>query len=451
MGILRRRMAIWPVIVSLGFFPLPLTKIIDASSSLSAHADDQADDQAEDHEGFDAIAATVNNAIISYQDMDHKIVFMLKVLGLEDTLENRDRIRPQAIQNLIDETLQQQESRRNRVTVRDQQVNEALSRIAAANGISVDDFEGYLKSRDIPVKMFREQLHNQLLWQNLVDSQLRPRIQISEEEIDTVIDFYKQNQGKHEYRILEIYLPFRDLESHERVLTQGQEIVALIRATEKTERRVRFSDLARQLSQSASAVLGGDIGWVTHGQIDRDLRDAVTRTKVGDVSPPVKARNGIHILLIHQKRIIGDNPSATVALKKIALPVSIDHPEIDALQEAVRKHLATASCSASPASTLETVVISDLGQVKIADFPEHIRNAVLPLNEGEISRPIAESDSNTILLQLCSKPISATSLPGRDQILQRLELQRLQKMSEKQMQDLRRRAYIHLRSVPPNG
>jgi parvulin-like peptidyl-prolyl isomerase len=60
-----------------------------------------------------------------------------------------------------------------------------------------------------------------------------------------------------------------------------------------------FSDLARDNSDAPGSVEGGDAGWVSRGELAKELEDAVFRTPIGSVSDPIAvAGDGIYLVKI---------------------------------------------------------------------------------------------------------------------------------------------------------
>ena len=63
-----------------------------------------------------------------------------------------------------------------------------------------------------------------------------------------------------------------------------------------------FAGLARQFSQSGTATLGGDLGWIQDGELEDDLNRALSQMGPGDVSQPIRTLSGFHILLLREMR-----------------------------------------------------------------------------------------------------------------------------------------------------
>jgi peptidylprolyl isomerase len=64
-----------------------------------------------------------------------------------------------------------------------------------------------------------------------------------------------------------------------------------------------FAKIATEHSQEpTSASRGGEIGWLTETQIDKDLLPPIAKLKLNDVSKPVKLKDGWHILKLLDAR-----------------------------------------------------------------------------------------------------------------------------------------------------
>jgi peptidyl-prolyl cis-trans isomerase C len=67
----------------------------------------------------------------------------------------------------------------------------------------------------------------------------------------------------------------------------------------------QFKQLARQYSEDASGENGGDLGWVTKGQLDPDFEAAAWNLKPGIPSGIVESKFGYHLILVDEKQPAG--------------------------------------------------------------------------------------------------------------------------------------------------
>lgn len=125
-------------------------------------------------------------------------------------------------------------------------------------------------------------------------------IQVSDAQIQA---YY--NAHKEEYRTAE-----RVHARHILLSTTGKskDEVAKIRAQAETlDKQVKagadFAELAKKNSaDTTSAVKGGDVGWVSHGQMVKNFEDAVFSMKPNQISDVVTTEYGFHIIQVLEKQ-----------------------------------------------------------------------------------------------------------------------------------------------------
>lgn len=64
-----------------------------------------------------------------------------------------------------------------------------------------------------------------------------------------------------------------------------------------------FAELAKEHSEDpGSGAKGGDLGWITHGQMAKQFEDAAFSAPVGEIVGPVVSRFGLHIIRVDEKK-----------------------------------------------------------------------------------------------------------------------------------------------------
>ena len=71
---------------------------------------------------------------------------------------------------------------------------------------------------------------------------------------------------------------------------------------DRIEHGTDFSELARLHSDDASAAKGGDLGWITPGDVVPEFEQAMNALKPGQVSEPFKSPFGWHIVQVLERR-----------------------------------------------------------------------------------------------------------------------------------------------------
>jgi peptidyl-prolyl cis-trans isomerase SurA len=76
----------------------------------------------------------------------------------------------------------------------------------------------------------------------------------------------------------------------------------LIALKERLDNKADFAALARAQSEDASAVKGGDLGWVSPGDTVPEFERAMNALNPGEVSGPVKTPFGWHLIQVLERR-----------------------------------------------------------------------------------------------------------------------------------------------------
>lgn len=80
----------------------------------------------------------------------------------------------------------------------------------------------------------------------------------------------------------------------------AQRLDALRQQIERGEKK--FDEVAREISEDGSAAAGGDLGWVSPGNLVPEFEQAMDRLPLGGISPPVASRFGVHLIQVLERR-----------------------------------------------------------------------------------------------------------------------------------------------------
>ena len=389
------------------------------------------------------ILATVNNDVISAQDLEQRLKLFLTSAQVSDTPEIRRRLRPQVLRGLIDEKLKVQEARRLNIKLTSQDIDRALSQVAQRNNISEDGIEAFLAAQNISPGTLLAKIRAELIWSKLVTLRFAPTIDISDDEVDEVIARLNANKGKPEHRISEIFLAVSNPDEDEEVRRNAE------RLADEARRGAPFEVIAKQFSQAAAAERGGEVGWIQPGQSAAEIEAALRAMPVGGISKPIRAEGGYFIIKLHdRRRILVDEPyDSRVSLIQILLPLDADPNEASRQRQLATTIASTVQgCSAfeAIAKQLDPAGSGDLGTVRIGELPPQLRDAVAKLEIGRPTAPI-ERQSGIHVLMVCERSGSRSGIPGREEVQSDLLRQRLDLMARRYLRDLSRDAMIELR------
>jgi peptidyl-prolyl cis-trans isomerase SurA len=391
------------------------------------------------------IAAVVNDEIVTGDDLAARLKLVMSASGIPDTPQNRQRLEPRVLRGLIDEKLQMQEAKRLTVTVSDKEIQDALARIEQRNNMPKGGLDAFLAHAGIPRSSLVDQITASIAWQKVVRNRLAQEVTISDEEVNEAMARLKADVGKPQNRIAEIFLsvdnPSQDAEVH----SLADRLIAQIRGG------ANFSAVAQQFSQSPSAAVGGDIGWVTASQLGSPLGDAVDKMQPGQMSYPIRTTAGYYILYLVQRRTLGatDPNDTLLSLAEVVFPLS----ESATPEERQRVTAAAQRVSDTAKSCGEMAKIgreqapqlsTEIPQVKAGELPADLRQKVLALKVAEASKPLPLRGGIGVIM-ICHRQNPTGGMPTREQVADSLGRERLDALARRYMRNLRRGAFVDIR------
>lgn len=251
------------------------------------------------------IAAVVNNEAISIPDLVARIDVAIVASRLRASEDLRRQLAPQVLRSLVDERLKVQEAERFGVTVTDAEMANARRSVEQRNGIAAGELDEFLQRQGLSVATVTDQLRAEILWSKLVRGRLGAAVSVGEGEIDEALAQLEANRGRPEFRVAEIFLAVESREQENEVRAAAESLFEQLKAGAK------FDQIASQFSQSATAAVGGDIGWVLEGELPGEIEAVLARMQPGRIAPPVRTFDGYSIvLLIDRRTVLSDAPAA---------------------------------------------------------------------------------------------------------------------------------------------
>lgn len=251
--------------------------------------------------GAGAIAAVVNEDAITISDVEDRVTLIVRSSGMPDTPDIREKLRPQILDTLVEEQLQLQEAKRLEQEVTEEELEQGFAQLAQQNNKPPEEFKEMLQRGGINIGTLHRQIRSQMGWGKVIQKNIRPRITVTDADVDDGLGRMRANIGKSEYRVAEISLPVEGVDSVEDVRQLAQRLSDDIRAG-----KVPFFRVAQQFSKSAGASTGGDLGWVQQGQLDPALEAALASMEVNTVSQPVRTQTGYNLIFLREKRSISE-------------------------------------------------------------------------------------------------------------------------------------------------
>lgn len=395
----------------------------------------------------ESVAAVVNDEIVSSYDLMQRMRLLMATSGMQPTQENLPQIEQEALRSLIDEHLQMQELRRvekqQKITIisTDKEVDEQIADIAQSNKMTPDQLKQSLVQQGIGLDTWRAQLRADSSWQSWIQGRYGSRLRIGEDQIKAYQRRLAESAAKPQYQVSEVFLDAARVGGMQVAENGASQLIT------QMQQGAPFAAVARQFSGSATAANGGDVGWISPGEMPPEVDAALEQLRPGQLSRPIQVKDGVYIVYLRDKR--AGSKTAIVDLKQVAAPLAAD--ATPAQVAAATKLLTDLKPKISGCDTLETaagkvdgLVAGDLGEAEITDLAPAFQDAANKLDVGQISDPI-RTDAGMHLIAVCGKRQGGANAPSHDQIENRLRGQQLALIAKRYLRDLRNQATIEQR------
>lgn len=416
-------------------------------------------------------AAVVNDIIISTYDLDQRIKLVMVTSGAQNA-DAAKRLRPQVLRQLIDESLQLQEAQKYNVKITAEDLDKNFKRIAQQNNISVEQIFKMLDGNGISRQTLQTQIKADIAWQRLIQQRLAPRVTVSDDEIDQAYLAAQASSQQTQFLVSEIFIAVDVPEAEEQAKQNIQSILGQLRSG------ATFSAIARQFSQSASATNGGDVGWVTEGELSPAVAAAVKKMSPGAISDPIRGAGGYYVVGVREKRLSAGSTEAVpaaappraqaaqrmksvVTLARVSLPLAAGSSK--AKEEQTRQTAIEIYRSINGCSTAASVVRSRggkfdmIGQMSTKDMAPPFIKILEQTPNGRSTPPLRGGTGVEMFVVCAGGMVPAATVGGggqtvsksqevtKEEIENRLFNQELSMLARRYLRDLRRDATIEMR------
>ena len=386
----------------------------------------------------------VNGEVITQSDVDQRLALMAIAEGGEIPANQIDALRQQVLANLIDETLQIQAAKTEEITIDDSDIDKTVARVAGNVNQTPQQLAGYLKSHGSSINSIRRQITGELAWRRLQSKKIEDGVNVGEDEVKAIIDKLEASKGQTEYRVGEIFLASTAANDAQVQADIGKIFQAL-------QQGGSFVGYARQYSQSSTASVGGDLGWLRPEQLPDVLGSRLREMHSGQLSSPIKVPGGYSILAVQDERKIltKDPRNAVLALKQVTIgfPAGTTRPQAEpVLAKFVNASQSIGGCGGADklASEFKGEVVTQ-DEVKMRDLPPQLQEMMAQMQIGQATRPFGSLEDGVRVLVLCGRDIPDANLPSPEQVMGQLTEERVNMRSRRYLRDLRRDAIIDFR------
>ncbi len=408
-------------------------------------------------QSIDAIAAVVNNEVITFKEVDDRVRLIEQRMQSQGTaMPPRAQLQRQVLERMIVDRAQLQLAKEIGIRVDDAMLDRAIARIAEQNKLSVQEFRTQLEREGTPYASFREEIRTEIIMQRLREREVANKIQVSEAEVDDFLQANSAQAEQQEFNLAHILVRVPENASAEQIAQRRQR-------AEEALRQLRagndFAKVAASFSDASEGLQGGEIGWRSLDRLPQLFGNAVANLNQGEVTPILKSANGFHILKVVGKRspsILKSDAAASAIQQTRARHILIKVNQVVSASEARRKLVELKERLDNNAAKFEELAKlysndlsagkgGDLGWVHSGDTVPEFERAMNALQPGQVSEPV-ETPFGYHLIQVLERRSADVSQERRRLAArQALRERKMQEATEDWLRQLRDRAYVEYR------
>jgi len=388
--------------------------------------------------------AIVNGDVITQTDVQQRLALLAIANGGQIPPDQLQPLSEQVLRNLIDETLEIQAAKQEKIDVKKADIDRTVQRVAESVKKNPDQLTAYLEANGSNIRSLRRQIEGEIAWRRLQQAKIEDSVSVGDDEVKAVLNKLNASKGTEEYRVGEIYLAATPA-TQSQIVDNANKILAQLR------QGASFAGYAREYSQASTAAVGGDLGWVRPEQLPAPLASALQQMQAGSISEPIPVAGGFSIIAVQDTRKIltPDPRDAVLTLKQVSITFPKGttrdqaEPIVARFADAVKNIGGCGGAEKLAAEFHGDVVTSD--QVKMRDLPAALQRLMVPMQVGQATQPFGSLEEGVRTLVICGRDEVQASAPSYDDIYNQLNEERINSRAQRYLRDLRRDAVIEFR------
>jgi peptidyl-prolyl cis-trans isomerase SurA len=251
----------------------------------------------------DRIVAVVNDDVITLIELNDSLkpyTEKIRSLGYPSEKEKEllFKVRADMLDRLIDEKIEDQEIKRSKVEISEEQIDKTIERVKQTNYLTDEQLRAALAKDGLNMEAYREKIKGELLRERLVNLKVKSKIVITKEDIKAYYEKHIQEYGgKQKYHLRNIIMQvplFSDSEKKLEIKAKMDEILEKLKAGES------FKALATKYSESPAASDGGNLGKFEFDSLSPQLQKAIEKIKPGEFTPVLDTDQGYQIFFLEE-------------------------------------------------------------------------------------------------------------------------------------------------------
>ncbi len=242
------------------------------------------------------VAIVDEEAILLSELRQQAAPFLQQALsGVTTDAQRKERVQTlykQLLDQMVNQKLIQQTANEMKITVSKTEVDQAVANVRQQNNLDEKAFWEAVRAQGYTPQQYRQDIRKQLISLKVTNQRVRSRANVSDEEIR---ERYEQNlrQARRalRFRAAHVYFELSPAAS-----------ATEVRNTRQTAEAVRAQLTGKNFDAAVEKHGGGDLGWLSQGDLPEALEQALLNLAVQEISQPVRGPSGYHIFILRERQ-----------------------------------------------------------------------------------------------------------------------------------------------------
>ncbi len=253
---------------------------------------------------LDQVIVIIEDDVITQSEFQDKLKFIINQYRISGNPLPNDRssFRQQILDGMINIRLQVNYAKQFGLNIEEWMIDKAMENMAKRSGVSLTEFREKIISEGVDYNMYRNLLKEDLIIREVKRRVVSQQVKVSKKEIQEFIKHqshvFKEN---NQYKISMILASISENPSIQEK-TDAKNKIKMVR--DKFSNGEKFSDLARNYSDSGNALSGGDLGWRRITEVPQMFLEELENVDSGKISNMIENNNGYYIFYLEDKKVV---------------------------------------------------------------------------------------------------------------------------------------------------
>ncbi len=263
----------------------------------------------------DRVVAVVNDEVVLSTELMMRVAPMAfelnKISDPGERARRQAKLSTQVLDEMVNEQLVTQAAAAAKLDVSAKEVEAAITDLKKQNSLDAKQLADALKLQGYSMSSYRKDVRNQILRMRAVNTLVRPKVSITEDDVKARYDEGARRGAKvSEVHLQHILIAVPAGSSKE---VQEAARAKAAKALELAKGGADFAKLAETYSDDpATKNTGGDLGWIERGTIPTEWEIIVFAMSKGETRGPINGNNGLHVFHVSEVKDSNQEPFGKV-------------------------------------------------------------------------------------------------------------------------------------------